>query len=126
MYTFIKTNPERFLLIDPSYIATMSDKDLSDYQTPNTENDYDEFMSNNVYSGSSDVLCRKCKSQKSFQFLSTNKKCRRTSNRIPSMQIMWTSMERKLNYFIISFLHIQQFGEDSTHFSHRINVLQHW
>lgn len=66
--TFIKCNPQRFLKIDPAYAVTMEDRELSDYQEPVDKKEFEAFMEGDVFSGESEVTCRKCKQNRVSTF----------------------------------------------------------
>ncbi len=60
---FIQLNPSRFLEIDPSYSATMNDKQLADYRDKGPKHDHEEFMKKNIYGEGGNATCRRCKKQ---------------------------------------------------------------
>lgn len=61
LVTFIRLMPSRFLSIDPTLTATMSDMELADFRSIGPTFEHESFMKTNVYGDGSNLTCKKCK-----------------------------------------------------------------
>lgn len=55
---FVSISPSSFISVEPMYLATMSDRELSGYVPQERSDDYEQFMKTNQFGQGSDVVCR--------------------------------------------------------------------